>query len=117
MAAAGEARYSTAPATSATLATRPTGILDTTSDRNSGRSSRSDVPGVRTKVGATLFTVTPNGAHSRARTLVSAITAPLLALYAAWRRIPTSPAWDAMFTMRPWRWATIRRAADWQAKN
>ena len=34
----------------------------------------------RMNVGATLFTVTPNGAHSSASTFVSAITAPLLAL-------------------------------------
>src|SRR3990172_8164753 len=63
-----------------------------TSARNSGWSSRSAVPGVRMKVGATQLTVTPYGPHSSASTFVRPITAALLEVYAAWRRMPTRPA-------------------------
>ena len=50
-----------APATSVVVPTRPTGIRSSTSARKSGRLRRSAVPGVRTNVGATQFTVTPEG--------------------------------------------------------
>src|SRR5215212_699604 len=55
--AAGEARNTTALATSIGSPMRPNAILDKTSARNASSARASAVPGVLMKVGATAFTV------------------------------------------------------------
>ena len=54
---AGEARNTTAPATSMGSPIRPNGIFDKTSARNAWSPSALAVPGVLMKVGATALTV------------------------------------------------------------
>jgi hypothetical protein len=77
-AAAGEARNTTACATSSTVPIRPNGIRSTTHCRNSGFSKKGVVSGVVMKVGAIETTRTPFGASSTAIALVSPSTACLV---------------------------------------
>lgn len=76
--AAGEARKTTAPATSIGSPIRWTpAIRSMTSARNTGSAKAASVPGVRTKVGATALTLIPYVPHSTARHLVRCDTAAL----------------------------------------
>jgi len=56
---------------------------------------------VRTTAGASALHVMPVSAYSLPTTFVSAMTAPLDAEYASMPALPSLPATDAMFTMRP----------------
>src|SRR5660398_45080 len=71
------ARYCTAAAMSPIVAKRPVGIFDSTASRKLGVSSRSAVPAVYVKVGATPVTTTPDPPHSSARVLVTWFRPPL----------------------------------------
>src|SRR5882672_6783130 len=77
--AAGEARKSTAAATSAVSAYDLSGINASSFADIAGSSRRALVNSVRTHVGATAFTRTPRSAHSTARARVRLTSAPLLA--------------------------------------
>jgi len=77
--AAGEARNTTAPATSSGVPIRCSAAMrSSTSARNSGSASAGSVPGVAIYVGATALTVLPWGPHSTARHLVRWETAALV---------------------------------------
>jgi hypothetical protein len=78
--AAGEARKTTAPATSTGSPMRwRAAMRSRTSARNAGSESASSVPGVEINVGATAFTVMLCGTHSTARHFVRCEMAALLA--------------------------------------
>src|SRR5207247_10482264 len=76
--AAGDARKTTAFATSSTVPIRPNGIRSTTHCRNSGLAKKGSVNGVVMKVGAIETTRIPLGANSTAIALVSPSTACLV---------------------------------------
>src|SRR3954462_12696885 len=91
-AAAGDARNTTAPHTSAGSPTRPSGILHKRSLRKASFSSHFTVPGVRMKVGATALTFTWCGPHSTAKHLVKCAIAALVMQYTDSVGKPTKPA-------------------------
>src|SRR5712691_3267134 len=76
--AAGEARKTTAEATSSTVPSRPNGMRSSTHLRNTGSSKNGLVSGVVTKVGAIETTRTPLDASSTAIALVNPSTACLV---------------------------------------
>src|SRR6266478_3955633 len=116
--AAGEARNTTAPATSigSPMRCKPA-ICSITSARNFGSASASSVPGVVINVGATAFTVMLYLPHSIARHLVTCEIPALVMQYTDSAGNATNPAWELKFTMRPAFCRIITRPAAWLAKK
>src|SRR3954447_21788877 len=100
IAAAGEARNTTAAATSSGVATRPRGL---SARRASPRApvSSSAAMSVSVKPGATAVTVIPRGPRSRASDWPKAIIPAFDAPYAGWPGSPRNAPRDDTFTIRP----------------
>ena len=98
--ASGEARYTTAAATSSGRATRLNGLCALTRSPASVASS-STVMSVATYPGATDATVMPCGASATASDWPNACSPALLAPYAGWAGSPRYAPRDPTFTIRP----------------
>src|SRR3989442_971090 len=116
--AAGDARKTTAPATSiGSPIWGRAAMRSITSARNAGAASASSVPRVEMNVGATAFTVMLYLPHSTARHLVRWAMAALLMQYTDSVGSATNPAWELILMMRPRFWRIMTRPAAWLAKN
>jgi hypothetical protein len=98
--ASGEARYTTAAATSSGSATRLKGLCALIRSPAAVASS-STVMSVATYPGATDATVTPCGASATASDWPNACSPALLAPYAGWAGSPRNAPRDPTFTIRP----------------
>src|SRR5512142_2235705 len=99
--AAGEARNTTALATSIGSPIRPNAILDKTSARKASSPNASAVPGVLINVGATALTVMLYFPHSTARHLVRWEMAAFVMQYTDSVGRATKPACELKLMMRP----------------
>src|SRR5690606_34507991 len=98
--ASGEARYTTAAATSSGVPTRPNGLCARSASPCSPASFGA-CRSVATTPGATEATATPCGASVRASDCPSACTAALVAAYAGWSGSPRNAPREPTLTIAP----------------
>ena len=88
--------------------TRPSGVRASSAACSAGERSKAVSNAGEAATGATQFTVTPLGPHSRARLLAMARSAAFTGEYSGMFALPSTPLGEVTMMKRPWRPASRR---------